>query len=227
MLIQENIERVKRDIKIVAEGAGRNAEEITLIAVSKTMGCDRISDAITAGHLIFGENRVQELMEKIRILGKNPCWHLIGHLQTNKVKYVVGEVELIHSVDSLHLAEEISKQANKKRLIQDVLLEVNAGGEESKFGLTIEETPYIIDKIGNMEGVRVRGLMTVAPPAVNPEEVRPVFRSMKNLFDSLNRDGYSLDILSMGMSNDYKIAIEEGSTMVRVGSAIFGKRTYF
>ena len=226
MSIQENLTILNEKIENAALRSGRNREDVTLVAVSKFMENDKISEAIESGQTVFGENWVQELCAKMDAFGDAPQWHLIGHLQTNKVKYVVGKVALIQSVDSLHLAEAIGKCAVNRGVVQDVLLEVNAGEEESKFGLTIEETPYIIDKIKDIAGVRVRGLMTVAPISTSPDDVRPIFKKMNGLYLSLKNEGYPLDILSMGMSGDFETAIEEGSTMIRVGSAIFGKRNY-
>ena len=226
MSISENLKVLNEKIQDAAIRSGRKREDITLVAVSKLMEIQKISEAIESGQIIFGENWVQELCAKMGVFGDLPKWHLIGHLQTNKVKYVVGKVELIQSVDSLRLAEAIGKCAVNRGVVQNVLLEVNAGEEESKFGLTLEETPYIIDKIKDIAGVRVRGLMTVAPFCDDPEEVRPVFQKMHALYQSLKDEGYPLDILSMGMSGDFETAIEEGSTMIRVGSAIFGKRNY-
>ena len=226
MSIRDNLRSIREEIGSAAHAAGREPEEIRLVAVSKMMEDRMLEEAFAAGQAVFGENWVQELCGKMERLPQIGEWHLIGHLQTNKVKYVVGKAALIQSVDSIRLAEAISRQAQKTGVIQDVLLEVNAGEEESKFGLTIEETPYIIDKIKDFSGICVRGLMTVAPACDDPEEVRPVFRAMYQLYSSLKSAGYPMDTLSMGMSGDYRVAIEEGSTMIRVGSAIFGKRNY-
>ncbi len=218
MSVRENIETVRKNIEIACERAGRE-NGVTLIAVSKTVEPDRVQEAVDAGCTILGENRVQEMMEKYdKVTGA--VWHIIGHLQTNKVKYAVGKAQLIHSVDSYPLALEIQKRAEKKEITQDILLELNISGEISKYGLTTAEIPDIINKIRELKNVRVRGFMTMAPKAEDPEEIRWVFKRARELFDAYEE----FDILSMGMSGDYMTAVEEGATMVRVGSSIFGKR---
>lgn len=224
MSIQENVTKLKQSVWDTAKKCGRNPEEITIVAVTKTVDASRINQAVDAGLFILGENRVQELLEKHDAVSEAAHWHIIGHLQTNKVKYIIDKVDLIHSVDSLHLAEEIDSKAKQIGKVQDILLEVNVSGEVSKFGLTIEEMPYIIEKIKELSSVRVCGLMTVAPLTDDESVVRSTFRGLKALFDQLVKDGIPLSILSMGMSGDYQIAIEEGATMIRVGSKIFGKR---
>ena len=177
----------------------------------------------------FGENKVQEMCEKMEVLPKDIHWHMIGHLQTNKVKYIVGKTALIHSVDSLHLAKEIEKQATKNNVIVPILIEVNIAEEESKFGIHREETIALVREIAQMEHVHIRGLMTIAPYVENPEDNRPYFREIRQLSVDIkqeNIDNVNMDVLSMGMTGDYEVAIEEGATMVRVGTGIFGARNY-
>lgn len=228
-MFKDNLEQVRENIRKAAMRAGRNEKDVTLIAVSKTHPVSAIEELVKLGQLDFGENKVQELMSKMPNVSKDVNWHLIGHLQTNKVKYVVGNVKLIHSVDSLKLAQEISKQSVKKNLTTDILLEVNVAGEESKFGFTADEVHHVIHRLNELPNIKVKGLMTVAPYVENPEENRPVFRELCNLSVDIRRqklDNISIEILSMGMSNDYEVAIEEGSNMVRVGTALFGTRNY-
>ncbi|MCD8048798.1 MAG: YggS family pyridoxal phosphate-dependent enzyme [Clostridia bacterium] len=216
--IAENIERVRENIEKACERAGRK-NDVTLIAVSKTMPPERVREAVDAGCVILGENRVQEMVDKMEKV-KGARWHLIGHLQKNKVKYIAGKTELIHSIDSWELLSETERRTAMQNIVQNVLLEINISGEKSKYGLTIEEIPDIMNKIGELGHVRVRGLMTMAPKCENSDEARPIFRRARELFEEY--DGF--DILSMGMSGDYTAAVEEGATHVRVGSAIFGKR---
>ena len=197
---------------------------LTKICVTKNFGVDVIGEACEACN-VFGENRVQEMMEKYEFFPETQ-WHIIGHLQKNKVKYIVGKAALIHSVDSYSLLEEINRIAEKRNVVQDVLLEVNISGEITKYGLTTEEIKDIMSKIRGLMHLKVRGIMTMAPKADNPEEVRWVFKEAKKLFDELKKDNPSFEILSMGMSGDYTVAVEEGATMVRVGSLIFGNRIY-
>ena len=227
--MKEKIKKIKQDIKIAAEKSGRKEEDITLIAVSKTYPVDAIEEAIKFGCHSFGENKVQELANKIEIINKGVNWHMIGHLQTNKVKYIAGKTALIHSVDSKKLATEIDKQSKKVGCISDVLIEVNVANEESKHGImSIEVIPFI-KEIMSLENIRIRGLMTVAPFVSDPEENRPIFRKLYELSVDIQKqkfDNVSSKILSMGMSNDYIVAIEEGATMVRIGTAIFGNRDY-
>jgi len=227
--IKENILKVRENIRKAAERSGRTIDDITLIAVTKTVEPERIAAAIDEGITDLGENRVQELCSKFDKLGK-PCnWHLIGHLQTNKVKYIIDKVKLIHSVDSLELAQEIQKRAKKADRIVDILVQVNVAQEETKFGIEAGETGKLVKEISTLPNIRVKGLMTIAPYAEKPEDVRYVFRKLKQIFDelaSIKTDNVQMQYLSMGMSNDYEIAIEEGSNMVRIGTAIFGKRQY-
>lgn len=227
--MKDQLEQVKRNIVEAAQKVGRNSQDITLIAVSKTYPVSAIKEAIEEDIKDFGENHVQELTGKIEAVNDPVNWHFIGHLQTNKVKYLIGKTTLIHSVDSLRLAEEIEKQSAKKDVVTSVLLEVNVANEPSKYGFKLEEVIEVLKHIEKMTHVRVKGLMTVAPYVENPEDNRPIFRKLFELaIDIQNQkfDNISTSILSMGMSNDYKIAIEEGATMVRVGTAIFGNRDY-
>ncbi len=219
---------VKEHIELAAKRAGRDPSEIRLIAVSKTKPIEMIEECKAQGQLLFGENKVQELMEK-RELHPELEWHLIGHLQKNKVKYVVGNVALIHSVDSVDLAEKIQKEAEKHDCDVNVLLEVNVAKEETKTGFYVEDVLDACLKIAQFPRVHIKGLMTVAPFVENPEENRAIFRNLKHILVDIQGkkvDNVDMRELSMGMTNDYEIAIEEGATLVRVGSAIFGKRNY-
>lgn len=227
--ISENIENIRKNIDDACKRSGRDPKDVLLLAVSKTVDVDRIKVAVDCGLNSLGENRVQEIMEKYEPMGENVKWHLIGHLQTNKVKYIIDKVELIHSVESIKLAEEINKQAKKHNLVMDVLVEVNMADEESKFGVKPEETESFIRELALMDNIRVRGLMTVAPNVENGEENRVYFRNMKQLLVDINAkniNNINMDILSMGMTGDYETAVEEGATIVRVGTGIFGKRDY-
>lgn len=209
--------------------SGRNPEEVSLIVVSKTKPIPMLQEAYDAGCRDFGENKVQEIMDKIDRLPSDIRWHMIGHLQTNKVKYIVGKVFLIHSVDSLHLAEVISKEAVKKNTTVNILIEVNVAKEDTKYGAMAEDTVSLVEKIALLPGISVKGLMTIAPYVENPQENRQYFVKMKQLavdIKSKNIDNVHMDILSMGMTGDYMVAIEEGSTYVRVGTGIFGERQY-
>lgn len=228
-MVTENYRDVEAKVCAACDRSGRDRSEVTLIAVSKTKPVEMIREAMEAGANVFGENKVQELCDKYEILPKDIHWHLIGHLQRNKVKYIVGKTELIHSVDSLRLAEEISKEALKKGVEADILIEVNVAEEESKFGVTVEDTENLIREVAVLPGIHIRGLMTIAPYVENPEENRPVFRTLKKLavdIEKKNIDNISMNVLSMGMTGDYEVAIEEGATMVRVGTGIFGERNY-
>ena len=228
-MIQEKIERVNSFIAQACERAGRDREEVTLITVSKTKPLSALQEAYAAGSRDFGENKVQELMDKRPAMPEDVRWHMIGHLQRNKVKYIVGKVYLIHSVDSLKLAEEISREAVKKQTTVNILIEVNVACEESKFGTTVEETVWLAEQISKLPGVHIQGLMTIAPFVKDPEENRLVFRKLKQLsvdIEHKNIDNVSMSVLSMGMTGDYQVAVEEGATYVRVGTAIFGERDY-
>ena len=227
--IKENIENVERKIQAACDRSGRKREDVLLLAVSKTIDVPRIKEAVECGLTSLGENKVQEIMDKYEPMGEGVKWHLIGHLQTNKVKYIIDKVELIHSVDSLKLAEEISKRAKAKGITANILLEINAAGEESKFGLKPEECEKAVREISALDNIKIRGLMTVAPNVENPEENRIYFKQMKQLLVDINAkkiDNVNMDVLSMGMTGDYEVAIEEGATIVRVGTGIFGARVY-
>lgn len=228
-MIKENIASVKQNIEDACRKVNRNPEEVTLIAVSKTKPLSDIEEAIACGMYEFGENKVQELTNKMEQVSTPVHWHLIGHLQTNKVKYVVDKGLLIHSVDSVRLAEEIQKEAAKRQVHCDILLEVNVAEEESKFGFSYDEVMDRVKEIALFPNVHIQGLMTIAPFVENPEENRNFFANMHKLLldiKSINIDNVNMSVLSMGMTNDYMVAIEEGATMVRVGTGIFGTRNY-
>lgn len=228
-MVKENLAQVRDNIKRACEKAGRNPEEITLISVSKTKPVPMLEEAYAAGSRNFGENKVQEITDKYPQLPEDIRWHMIGHLQRNKVKYIIDKVSLIHSVDSLRLAQEISSQAQKKQVDVNILVEVNVAGEESKFGIACEETLQLIEEISILPHVHVKGLMTIAPFVANPEDNREYFRQIRELAVDIgkkNIDNVNMSVLSMGMTGDYMVAIEEGATMVRVGTGIFGERNY-
>lgn len=228
--IKENLELIRSNIKEAAYNVKRNSEDITLIAVTKTVDVDKVLEAIEYGVTDVGENKPQELARKYDIIGDKVKWHLIGSLQTNKVKYIIDKVHMIHSLDRESLCEEIQKRAEKIDRVIDCLVQVNISREDSKHGLYIED---VIDFITNVSSkynnIKIKGLMTMAPFTENEDKVREVFRKLKDLsldIDKLNISNVSMKYLSMGMSNDYKIAIEEGSTIIRVGTSIFGERNY-
>ena len=228
-MLKDNLHEVQENIRKACDKAGRNIEEVTLIAVSKTKPISMIEELYKDGIRKFGENKVQDLVDRYEALPKDIDWHMIGHLQRNKVKYIVDKVELIHSVDSLRLAEEISKEAVKKQVVAKILLEVNIAGEDTKFGFDVEETEAAVRAFAQLPGVKVEGLMTSAPYVADAEENRIFFRDLKQLcvdINSKNIDNVRMGFLSMGMTNDYMVAIEEGATHVRVGTAIFGDRNY-
>lgn len=228
-MIAENLKTVQENIQTSLKKAGRGEQEAVLIAVSKTKPASMIMEAYAEGIRDFGENKVQELDWKQEQLPKDIRWHMIGHLQRNKVKYLIGKTALIHSVDSYRLAAEISKEAAKKNTDVDILIEVNVAQEESKFGASIEETAELVEKVAGLPFVHIKGLMTIAPNTENPEENRKYFRRLKQLSVDITRknvDNVSMNVLSMGMTNDYMVAVEEGSTYVRVGTGIFGERNY-
>ena len=228
-MLKENLKTVEERIQSACKKAGRKREEITLIAVSKTKPPHMLQEAYDLGVRIFGENKVQEIREKYEVLPKDIDWHMIGHLQRNKVKYIVGKVELIHSVDTYRLAEEINIQAKKQNVIVPILVEVNIAHEESKFGISAEDAILLVEEISKLENIRIKGLMTIAPYVENPEDNRLYFRKIKQLsvdITNKNIDNVFMEILSMGMTGDYMVAIEEGATMVRVGTGIFGERNY-
>lgn len=228
-MVKENLIRVQDRINAACKRCGRDPKEVTLIAVSKTKPVEMIVEAVDAGKKEFGENKAQEMKEKQEILPNDLQWHFIGHLQTNKVKYVVGRAALIHSVDSLHLAEAIERESAKKEVVSEVLVEVNAAQETSKFGVTIEETEELIRNIAKLSHIHVCGLMTIAPYVENPEDNRSIFHQLNKLSVDIaakNIDNVDMNVLSMGMTGDYEIAVEEGATHVRVGTGIFGERDY-
>ena len=228
-MIVDQLQTVRNEITEACKRSGRDPKEVTLIAVSKTKPVSMIEEAIEAGQTVFGENKVQELCSKYEVLPKNLSWHLIGHLQRNKVKYIADKAALIHSVDSLRLAQTIDQEGKKHNRVIPILIEVNVAGEDTKFGVSVEEALPLIEKISVLPNIRVKGLMTIAPFVENPEENRSVFRRLKQLSvdigDKIMNNVY-MDILSMGMTNDYQVAVEEGATMVRVGTGIFGERDY-
>lgn len=228
-MIRDNLEEVRKNIREACQRAGREPSEVTLLAVSKTKPVEMMRECMEAGQRAFGENYVQEIEEKYSKLGSSVDWHMIGHLQRNKVKYIIDKVSLIHSVDSLRLAEQIQKEAEKNKLTVRILLEVNIAGEESKWGFTAEETADAVRTAAAMPNIHVCGLMTSAPITEDPETNRPYFRSLRQLFDQIGALGIpnaDMQILSMGMTGDYIVAVEEGSTLVRVGTGIFGARDY-
>ena len=228
-MIVDQLQTVRNEITEACNRSGRDPKEVTLIAVSKTKPVSMIEEAIEAGQTVFGENKVQELCSKYEVLPKNLSWHLIGHLQRNKVKYIADKAALIHSVDSLRLAQTIDQEGKKHNRVIPILIEVNVAGEDTKFGVSVEEALPLIEKISVLPNIRVKGLMTIAPFVENPEENRSVFRRLKQLSVDIgdkNMNNVYMDILSMGMTNDYQVAVEEGATMVRVGTGIFGERDY-
>lgn len=228
-MITENLQDVEKRIVAACERVGRKREEVTLVAVSKTKPIELLQEAYEAGSRYFGENKVQELVDKYEVMPKDIHWQMIGHLQRNKVKYIVDKVDMIHSVDSIRLAEEIDKEAAKKGVIVNILLEVNMAKEDTKFGLMPEDVMDFVGEIVRFENIRVQGLMTIAPFVDNPEENRKYFANLKKLSVDIAKkrvNNVNMSVLSMGMTNDFEVAIEEGATMVRVGTAIFGRRNY-
>ncbi|MBO5247631.1 MAG: YggS family pyridoxal phosphate-dependent enzyme [Eubacterium sp.] len=228
-MIKEQFELVEKKVADACTRAGRAREEVTLIAVSKTKPIEMLQEAYDAGARDFGENKVQEICEKHESLPQDMKWHMIGHLQRNKVRQVIDKVALIHSVDSYRLAQEISVQAQKKGITMPILIEVNIAQEESKFGISAEDTIQLVEEVALLPNLAIKGLMTIAPIVEDPEENRMYFRQIKQLsvdIKNKNIDNVTMDILSMGMTGDYEVAIEEGATMVRVGTGIFGARNY-
>ena len=228
-MIGDNLKEVNEKIEGACQRSQRNRESVTLIAVSKTKPVPLLMEAYEEGCREFGENKVQELVEKYEAMPKDIKWHMIGHLQRNKVKYIVDKAALIHSVDSLKLAEEISKEAVKKQVEVSILIEVNIAGEDTKFGVSPRETEGLVRAVSTLPGIRVKGLMAIAPYVENPEDNRKYFASLKQLsvdINSKNIDNVNMNVLSMGMTGDYLVAIEEGATYVRVGTGIFGERQY-
>lgn len=227
--IQYNLAIIQQRIVKACSQAGRRREAVTLIAVSKTKPVKLLEEVYEAGCRDFGENKVQELLEKYEALPKDIRWHMIGHLQTNKVKYIVDKVALIHSVDSLHLAQAISREAMKKQLTVKILVEVNAAGEESKYGVSVKDAIQLVTEIAVLPGISIQGLMAIAPYVENAEDNRQYFAVLRQLsVDIMNKniDNVNMSMLSMGMTGDYTIAIEEGATYVRIGTGIFGERQY-
>lgn len=228
MSIKENLDLINEKITIAAEKSGRKREDVLLLAVSKTVDVPRIKEAVNLGLVDLGENKPQEINWKYFEI-ENVRWHQIGHLQTNKVKYIIDKVCLIHSVDSLKLAEEISKRAKAKDITMDVLVEINIAGEEAKSGVPLSEAEELAVEISKLDNIRVKGLMTVAPFVENPEDNRECFKQMKKLFVDIKEKNYNnidMQYLSMGMTNDYEIAVEEGANIVRIGTGLFGARDY-
>ncbi len=226
---KKNLDVIEENICKACKKANRSRDEVTLIAVSKTKPVSDLQAVYDLNIRDFGENKVQELKDKIEVMPDDIKWHMIGHLQRNKVKYIIGKVELIHSVDSLRLAEEISKQAVKNNVTANILVEINIGDEDSKFGIKADDVISLVRDIALLPNISIKGLMCVAPYVVDSEENRPLFHKIKDLSVDImaeNIDNVSMSILSMGMSNDYQVAIEEGATMVRIGSNLFGKRDY-
>lgn len=228
-MIKENLNTVETKIAAACARAGRERADVTLIAVSKTKPVEMLTEAYDTGVRDFGENKVQEMCDKIPKLPADIRWHMIGHLQRNKVKYIIDQAALIHSVDTYRLAEEINIQAKKRGIVVPILVEVNIAGERSKFGASAEDAMLLVEEIAALENLRIKGLMTIAPYVVDAEENRPYFRKIKQLsvdITNKNIDNVSMEVLSMGMTGDYEVAIEEGATMVRVGTGIFGERSY-
>lgn len=229
--IKSNLETVHADIDAACKRSGRDKGEVKLIAVSKTKPFEQLLAAYNAGERVFGENKVQEICAKYERIDEMPgaVFHMIGHLQTNKVRQVIDKVAMIHSVDSLHLAETIDREAAKAGIRMDILIEVNVAGEDSKFGIACDETEKLVRECAELDNVHVCGLMTIAPFVEDSEQNRQVFKNLKQLCVDLkakNIDNTDMDVLSMGMTGDYQVAIEEGATMVRVGTGIFGARNY-
>ena len=226
-MVQEQLEEVRQNIRNACERSGRKVEDVTLIAVSKTKPVPMLQEAYDAGARDFGENKVQEILEKEPQLPSDIHWHMIGHLQKNKVRQVIDKAVLIHSVDTVGLEEQIEKEAVKRDLDVSILLEVNVAGEESKFGFAPEEVEEAAREIAKYPHVHIQGLMTIAPFVENSEENRGVFKKLYELYVDMKRkniDNVTMNVLSMGMTGDYQTAIEEGATMVRVGTGIFGTR---
>lgn len=228
-MLKDNLDNVRNTVRTACEKAGRDPSQVTIVAVSKTKPEKDILELYEAGHRDFGENYIQELRIKQENLPKDIRWHMIGHLQRNKVKYIAEYVHLIHSVDTYSLAETIEKEAAKHNRIIPILIEVNVGGEESKFGVQPEETEELVRKISILPHVHIEGFMTSAPFVEDPEDDREYFAKLRDLSVDIARkniDNVEVSVLSMGMSNDYAVATQEGSTMVRVGTSIFGERDY-
>ena len=227
MMIKEQLEEVRERVNAACLRAGRDPKSVTLIAVSKTKPAQAVQEAYEAGARDFGENKVQEILQKQPALPQDIRWHMIRHLQRNKVHQVIGKAVLIHAVDSLRLAEQIEQEAAKRNLDVDVILEINVAKEESKYGFFLEDAEEAIRRISALPHVHIRGLMTIAPFVENPEENRGIFQKLYQFsvdINDKNIDNVTMGVLSMGMSGDFEVAIEEGATMVRVGTSIFGAR---
>ena len=228
-MVKENLKMVEENIRKACERSNRDPKEVTLIAVSKTKPVEMIREAIDYGMKDYGENKVQEMCDKISVIPEKLNSHLIGHLQRNKVKYIVDKACLIHSVDSLRLAEQINNEAKKKNVVCNILIEVNIAQEETKFGISKDEVRDLLNAVKGLENIKVKGLMTIAPFVEDAEDNRVYFREMYKLFIDMRQekaDNIEMEVLSMGMTGDYQVAIEEGATMVRVGTGIFGERNY-
>lgn len=228
-MITENLEQVRKNIEEACRAVNRDPGEVTLISVSKTKPVSMLQEAYDAGSRDFGENKVQEIMDKYPQLPSDIRWHMIGHLQRNKVKYIVDKVALIHSVDSLRLAETIENEAAKHNVTVPILIEVNVAQEESKFGLKTEEVLSLVESVAALPHINIKGLMTIAPYVEDPEENRGIFRQLNKLSVDIaakNINNVNMSVLSMGMTGDYQVAVQEGATMVRVGTGIFGERDY-
>lgn len=229
VMIKENLSEIEEKIQESCAKVGRDRKDVTLINVSKTKPVELLLEAYACGTRDFGENKVQEILDKYDKLPNDVRWHMIGHLQRNKVKYIVDKVYMIHSVDSLRLAEEISKEAVKKQVDVKILIEVNVAEEDTKFGISTDETIQLVRDVAKLPNISMEGLMTIAPFVENPEENRHYFAKLRELSVDItkkNIDNVSISVLSMGMTGDYQVAIEEGATMVRVGTGIFGERNY-
>lgn len=228
-MLADNYRQVLKNIQDACQAVGRDPNEVTLVAVSKTKPVEMLQQVYDAGARVFGENKVQEIMDKYDHLPGDIRWQMIGHLQRNKVKYIVDKVDMIHSVDSYRLAQTIETEAAKKNVTVSVLLEVNVAEEESKFGLKMDEVLPLVQQISELPHVQVKGLMTIAPFVSNPEDNREIFRKLKKLsvdIEAKNINNTTMSVLSMGMTGDYMVAVQEGATMVRVGTGIFGERDY-
>ena len=227
-MLRQRLEQIKERIRRAAESCNRDAESVRLVAVSKTIPAEKVKDAIESGVTILGENYIQEARDKFNALVQYPAsWHFIGHLQSNKAKYAVRFFDLIHSVDSLKLARELHKQAKKADKVQPILIQVNISGEGTKSGISVQKAPGLISEISQMECLSIKGLMTMPPYFYQPEKVRPFFAGLRELRDEIKKHApanVSMQELSMGMTGDFEVAIEEGATLVRVGTAIFGER---
>ncbi len=223
-VLEERIADVYRRIAEACRRVGRKSADVGLIAVTKEITADQIKEALAAGLKAFGENRVQDFVKKYEVLGDQAEWHFIGHLQRNKAKYLVGKVKMIHSLDSIRLAETLNRLSEAQGYPWEVLVQVNVSGESTKFGIAPSELSDFLDELRQMEGIKVCGLMTIAPYCEDPEEVRPVFRKLRELKEKMAQEKPWLELrhLSMGMSNDFEVAVEEGATLVRIGSALFG-----